>query len=128
MTVQLKIGTSTYEVVRFTTRVVRARHNGIPDGDAGCTGVQVTIVPAAGDLFLYDWYITHSFCTGSIRMKMTRSSRTIIFTKATLSGISDVYDASAPDKRRLQLTLNIVADTVTLADRIFDSASADLVG
>ncbi len=123
----MKIDTSTYEVVRFTTRVVRARRNGLPSGDAGCTGVQVTVVPEVGKLSLYEWYTTHAVRTGTIRMKLPQSSRTLTFTKATLSRISEVYDASAPDGRRLQLTLTLIPDTLTVADRIFDTASADLV-
>ncbi len=126
MAVQMKIGTAAYEVVRFTTRVIRSRRNGIPAGDAGCTGLQVTVVPAADDLTLYDWYASHTVCTGTIRLKLAKSTRTVTFTKATLGGIADVYDASAPDQRRLQLTLTIVPKTVTVADRIFDTASAAL--
>lgn len=127
MAAQLKIGTSTYEVVRYNTCVVRAHRNGLPSADAGCTGLQVTVIPAAADLLLYEWYITQSVRTGTIRLDLPQSTRTVTFTRATLSRISEVYDAIAADSRRLQLLMTIVPDTVTVADKTFRSASPDIV-
>lgn len=123
---QIGIYTHDYLVVDCRFHFTRHHNYYLPDSDARCNKVEVTVVaPGKEDLNLYEWYIDQTTLCGRILFDLSNQSadgfetyKELSFEDALCFSLSEDYHIDK-DRRRL-LRLEFMADRMVIDNILFD--------
>ena len=115
-----------YLVADCRCHFTRGYNHALPDSDARCDRVDITVVaPTKDNLSLYDWFITNSVLSGRIIFDTVSvdnyadESKIITFEDAYCYSLAEEYTIDVAEQRLLKISF--VADKITISGILFDN-------
>lgn len=114
--------TTEYLVTDLHCHFTRHHNQFIPDTDARCERVEITVVaPGKQDLTLYEWYISQSAMNGRVIVDLINpvsgdniTPKVLMFEDAYCLSIAENYHVDTHARRSLKLSF--IADKIVVSD------------